>query len=338
MKKLLVYLILGLSASCLGMQKAPEPKTPSPRKNVKQAKLHLANCIIEAINGYPNEQELQEDDLGSEFLALSPKKFIEKMRQTIQENKSFEDEEKKITITPEMIKAQLPKAQESLEAGSIEKQFYQELSSPLRKEAESVLNSSGIKATLLQADHIEEPIYAKADMIVVNPELLQKFAPTPRRRKVVWLHEGRHIKNQDSARNKALQDLLEEQKKANANSGLKSLLNPKEFSPNTKEKIQEHTRIGETFADLGATDSPNSAKAAVRLFTKEIEEKGEGMAENHAADVARLKIAQARVDLHAAQTRLSAYKRPASESCEAQRPRKSAKRALFQTDEEKDNR
>lgn len=220
MKNLLVYLILGFSASGIAMQKPSETTTPLSKKTtkksqldtpekVKQAKLELANSIVESINGYPSEERLSEEHLEPGIFELSPKKFVERFREIVLSSFSFEEK----GITAEMIEERLQEAQEQLEAGSFEKDYFDQLASPLKKEAEEIMaKSTDAKVTLLQAEHIEDHAYATTDVVVINPTRLLELASTPRKRKTLYKHECTHVKNRDLARAKALQKLLEEEK------------------------------------------------------------------------------------------------------------------------------
>jgi hypothetical protein len=328
MKKLLVCLFLGFSVSCMGMQKNG-PRTPSPKKKtgnalstpekaistpekaVRQAKLRVANCLLEAINGHPNVKDFTEDDL-RDLLALPPKQFVEALRQKFL--KDFDFKEK--GITHEMIEERLQEARESLEAGAVEKNqpdFYVQLSSPLKKVASQILDDTQI--TLLQSDYIEHYAYATTDTIVINPTKLEEIAQTPRRKGVLLLHENAHVENQDVARNKVVVDLLEERRKANAPSVQAVLANPKEFSPDTQQKIQRNVRRGEVFADAAAAcSSSSSADAAARLWEEQAENNKNEEPGDHPPAKTRLKIAQAHANLHAAEARLAERKRQASSS------------------------
>lgn len=114
------------------------------------------------------------------------------------------------------------------------------------------------------------------------------------------------------------------------------MANPKEFSPDTKDKVKRYARIGEAFADGGSCDSPSSAQAAVRLWTEQVAMNGEEVSQdqNHPPEKYRLRQAQAHANLYDAQARLLARKR---EAPLIEKPR--AKRALFREDskDEKEN-
>jgi hypothetical protein len=336
MKKLLVCLFLVLSIPCIGMEKPTEPRTPSPKKNVRKhventperietAKVNVVNRLIEAANGCLNEQDLQREDL-RELLALDLENLIEKVRGTILTNFSFEEK----GVTSQMIEAELPITQEALEADSFEKNYFDPLSSPLKQEAYQALGNTEI--TLLQTDAIDDHAYAKTDFIVVNKEKLEQIAPTPKRKAFLLGHEGVHIANKDAARIRAAENLLKEEIKKNSlSSGKKTFTSSIEFSPNTKEKIQQYTRIAEAVADAVACNSLSLAKAAARLWQEEVKKYGEGEPTNHPSNGARLRLAESLVELHEQQQRLLDRKKQALPTGNKEERKKSrAVKRLFQ--------
>lgn len=335
--------LLAVPLPCMAMEQAP--KTPSPKKDrevalspapstpqrlVTAARINVIKRVVEAIQGVPHAHDMDEESFDPSFFTTSPQSFFKHMYQTIQENYSFTEK----GITPEMIDKKVLAVQEALEADSFEKDYFEPMSSPLIAEAKKLFAGEPIQVHLLKASHIDDPAYAKTDLVVVNEEKLQSLAPTPRRRKALLKHEREHIRNKDLARKKALEELLEEQRIATAPSRQAALATPKAFSPDTKSKIREHTRIGETFADVAASDSPISAAAASRLWKQEVEEKGEGEAEEHPSRGARLRIAEASEHLHRAHEMLTIRKRQASHS-QSPSDRKKVSRKLRMNEPEK---
>lgn len=306
----ILLFLLVVPLPCMAMEQAP--KTPSPRsKNMPQspatpeslivARVNVYNRIYEAVLGRP-ERPFNAQDLGESLLNASAELYVKHMYEKI---RSYIVLPKGVTF--EKIEQGIPEAEESIEANSFEKNYYDEMSSPLKKEALHIFNDAPTKMHLLKAE-IEDYAYVNADTLVVNEQKIQELASTPRGRGVLLKHERAHMRNKDQARKKAATDIMEELRKSNAPSVMDALTRSKQFSPGSKNALQQIIRVDEAFADVEGSSSPISAAAAMKLWKNQVEKYGDGTSEDHPSEADRLKISQAMLGLHKA-TRASMRKR-----------------------------
>lgn len=267
-----------------GMELPPERTAESiVTAKGERIRLHLLQRVFVAIRGEENQENIEPDEIDDPaILHASPQSWCKVARRKCEEH--FVEVFKEKGITPEMVAARIPDVKEEIQDLTIIEEQYSPAPSPMRKEFAEVARKMNMPVPDLRKASTGDIAYARGDKVVYDPDLLERVAPTPGRRKAVWGHELAHIANDDLPCRYA-------HHKASVHGGKESAL-----SPETKQQL---ARFQEAFADLEtATQSPSSASSHKRLWQSFTELDGDGVAGDHPSNKARLNLSQAVSDLH----------------------------------------